>query len=39
MHTFGESGPAPQVYEYFGITSEHVAEIGRELISKLNGRS
>jgi transketolase len=39
MHTFGESGPAPDVYKHFGITSEHVAEIGRELISKLNGRS
>ena len=39
MHTFGESGPAPEVYEYFGITSEHVAEIGRELIANLNGRS
>ena len=32
MHTFGESGPAKDVYAHFGITSEHVAEIGRELV-------
>jgi transketolase len=32
MHTFGESGPAKDVYEHFGITAQHVAEIGRELI-------
>ena len=33
METFGESGPAKDVYEHFGITAEHVAEIGRELAS------
>ena len=33
METFGESGPAKDVYEHFGITAEHVAEIGRELVS------
>jgi transketolase len=38
MHTFGESGPAPEVYEHFGITSDHVAEIGRELLNNVNGR-
>ena len=31
MTTFGESGPAKEVYEHFGITAERVAEIGREL--------
>jgi len=31
METFGESGPAPEVYEHFGITAEHVARLGREL--------
>ncbi len=34
METFGESGPAKDVYEHFGITAEHVAEIGRELVSR-----
>jgi transketolase len=32
METFGESGPAPEVYEHFGITAARVAEIGKELI-------
>jgi transketolase len=32
METFGESGPAKDVYEHFGITAAHVAEIGRELV-------
>jgi transketolase len=30
METFGESGPAPEVYEHFGITSERVVELARE---------
>ncbi len=34
MRTFGESGPYKDVYEHFGITAQHVAEIGRELVSK-----
>jgi transketolase len=34
METFGESGPAKEVYEHFGITAAHVAEIGRELVSR-----
>jgi transketolase len=34
MHTFGESGPANEVYEHFGITAERVAEIGRELVGR-----
>jgi transketolase len=33
METFGESGPAKDVYEHFGITAEHVAQLGRELVS------
>jgi transketolase len=31
MTTFGESGPAKDVYEHFGITAERVAALGREL--------
>ena len=33
METFGESGPAKEVYKHFGITAERVAELGRELVS------
>ncbi len=33
METFGESGPAKDVYEHFGITAQRVAELGRELVS------
>jgi transketolase len=34
METFGESGPAKQVFEHFGITAEHVAAIGRDLLGR-----
>jgi transketolase len=34
MRTFGESGPAKDVYEHFGITAERVAKIGRELLGR-----
>ncbi len=34
METFGESGPAEEVYEHFGITAKRVAELGRELLSR-----
>ncbi len=34
METFGESGPADQVYAHFGITAEHVAELGRKLLGR-----
>jgi transketolase len=34
METFGESGPYKDVYEHFGITSQRVAEVGRELIGR-----
>ena len=32
MHTFGESAPAEQLYEYFGITSEKVYEAAKALL-------
>jgi transketolase len=34
MDTFGESGPAKEVYAHFGITAERVAELGRELTGR-----
>ncbi len=34
METYGESGPAPEVYEHFGITAERAAEIGRGLVGR-----
>jgi transketolase len=34
MTTFGESGPAKDVYEHFGITSNRVAQLGKELIGR-----
>jgi transketolase len=34
METFGESGPAKDVYAHFGITAERVAELGRELLGR-----
>jgi transketolase len=34
METFGESGPAADVYEHFGITAERAAEIGRGLLGR-----
>jgi len=34
METFGESGPAKNVYEHFGITAHRVAELGRELLAR-----
>ncbi len=37
METFGESGPANQVYEHFGITAERVASLSRELLERVNG--
>ena len=35
MTTFGESGPAPDVYEHFGITAERVAELAREALDRV----
>jgi transketolase len=37
METFGESGPAPEVYEHFGITSERVVELARETQKRAGG--
>jgi transketolase len=37
MTTFGESGPAKQVYEHFGITAERVASLARGLLQRVNG--
>jgi transketolase len=34
METFGESGPAKDVYEHFGITAERVAELGRAAVQR-----
>jgi transketolase len=34
METFGESGPAKEVYEHFGITAERVAELGRAAVQR-----
>ncbi|HEX2016164.1 MAG TPA: transketolase [Solirubrobacteraceae bacterium] len=39
METFGESGPAEEVYEHFGITSEHLAELGRAALERAGGRA
>jgi transketolase len=34
METFGESGPAKDVYEHFGITAERAAALGREVMTR-----
>ncbi len=39
MSTFGESGPAKEVYAHFGITSEHVAQAAREAMDRVGARS
>jgi transketolase len=39
MHTFGESGPAPAVYEHFGITAENCAKMAREAIDRVGARN
>ncbi len=35
MTTFGESGPAPDVYAHFGITAEAAADLGRSIVGRL----
>jgi transketolase len=35
METFGESGPAKDVYEHFGITADHVVELARKTREKV----
>jgi transketolase len=39
MTTFGESGPAKEVYAHFGITAERVAELAREAADRVGARS
>src|SRR3954469_4447767 len=39
MSTFGESGPAKDVYEHFGITAEHAAGMAREAMDRVGTRS
>ena len=39
MRTFGESGPAKDVYEHFGITSERLVELGRSVMDRAGARS
>jgi transketolase len=39
MHTFGESGPAKDVYEHFGITSDKLVELGRSVMDRVGARS
>jgi transketolase len=38
METFGESGPAPEVYEHFGITADRAAELARKSMEKAGSR-
>jgi transketolase len=38
METFGESGPAPEVYEHFGITADHAAELAKKSMEKAGSR-
>jgi len=35
MTTFGESGPAADVYEHFGITADAAADLGRSIVGRL----
>ncbi|TMK64112.1 MAG: transketolase [Actinobacteria bacterium] len=39
MHNFGESGPAKDVYEHFGITADRAAELGRQVIEATGART
>jgi transketolase len=39
MRTFGESGPAKDVYAHFNITAERVAEVAREVADRVGTRS
>src|SRR4051794_7111929 len=39
METFGESGPAKDVYEHFGITADHAVQLAREAIDRVGARS
>jgi len=39
MRTFGESGPAPDVYKHFGITAEAVVQAARSVMDKVEARA
>lgn len=39
LDTFGESGPAKDVYAHFGITAERVTEVARESMDRSGARS
>jgi transketolase len=39
MTTFGESGPAKDVYAHFGITAERLQELAREVMDRVGARS
>jgi transketolase len=39
MTTFGESGPAKDVYAHFGVTAERVTERAREAMDRVGARS
>jgi transketolase len=39
MSTFGESGPAKDVYAHFGITAERVADLARQAADRVGTRS
>ena len=39
MRTFGESGPAKEVYEHFGITAERAVELGRQVLEATGARA
>jgi transketolase len=38
MTTFGASGPQKDLYEHFGFTAEHVAEVAKDVAERLAGR-
>jgi transketolase len=33
MNSFGASGPAPLLYEHFGITADAILQAGKELVA------
>jgi transketolase len=39
MTTFGESGPAKDVYAHFGITAERLQELARDVMDRVGARS
>ena len=39
LDTFGESGPAGQVFEHFGFTASNVADTVKTVVGRLSGSS